>query len=60
MASSRRTSPVQISRQQKWPQEPSEEAISTSNIRVQNNEESERRGKKKRTIRDNIKTFKRG
>ena len=38
MASSRRTSPAQIGRQQEWPQEPSEEAI-TSDTRVQNNED---------------------
>ena len=39
MASSRRTSPAQASKQQVWIQEPMEEAI-TSNIRTQNYEES--------------------
>ena len=46
MASSRRTSPAQIGRQQEWTREPSEEAIS-SDTRVQNNEdqrEGERKG----------------
>ena len=39
MASSRRTSPVQVNKQQEWIQEPTEEAI-TSKIRAQNCEES--------------------
>ena len=48
MASSRRTSPAQIGRQQEWPQEPSEEAIS-SDTRVQNDED-QREGERKREL----------
>ena len=48
MASSRRTLPAQIGRQQGWPQEPSEEAIS-SDTRVQNNED-QREGERKREL----------
>ena len=48
MASSRRTSPAQIGRQQEWPQEPSERAI-TSDTRVQNNED-QREGERKREL----------
>ena len=48
MASSRRTSPAQIGRQQEWPQEPSGEAIS-SDTRVQNNED-QREGERKREL----------
>ena len=48
MASSRRTSPAQIGRQQEWPQEHSEEAIS-SDTRVQNNED-QREGERKREL----------
>ena len=48
MASSRRTSPAQIGRQQEWPEEPSEEAIS-SDTRVQNNED-QREGERKREL----------
>ena len=39
MASSRRTSPAQVNKQQEWIQEPVEEAI-TSNIKAQSCEES--------------------
>ena len=48
MASSRRTSPAKTGRQQEWPQEPSEEAI-TSDTRVQNNGE-QREGERKREL----------
>ena len=48
MASSRRTSPAQIGRQQELPQVPSEEAIS-SDTRVQNNED-QREGERKREL----------
>ena len=39
MASSRRTSPAQVNKQQDWIQQPVEEAI-TSNIRTHNYEEN--------------------
>ena len=51
MASSRRTSPAQINRQQEWAQETNEEAI-TSDIRAQSNEENtdEREGGRRREL----------
>ena len=50
MASSRRTSPAQVGRQQEWPQKPSEEEIS-SDTRVQNNED-QREKERKRELSD--------
>ena len=48
MASSRRTSPAQIGRQQEWAQELNDEAI-TSGIRVQNNKD-QREGERRREL----------